>query len=92
MDLVFNAALCPLVIPANGIVITNGEEEIDGNYLEGATLILDCQTGYTPLGSPSTCQADGSWSPDYRCSSNDITAFNTLKNGFEVMFLLSAHQ
>ena len=56
--------------------------DINGTYPVGAKYQLNCKTGYTPLGSPSYCQPDGSWSPDYRCSSNTITSFNILRIGF----------
>ena len=85
MDPVFNAGVCGHSVrdlPANAMCSLINSSDINGTYPVGAKLQLDCETGYTPLGIPSYCQPDGSWSPDYRCLSNNITSFNTLKIGF----------
>ena len=73
------------MLPANAINIKVDRGEVNGTYPEGARLSLTCKNGYRAFGS--SCQADGSWEPDYRCASNNITSFHTLRNGFELMVL-----
>ena len=83
MDPVFNAGVCGSPgLPANSRFVIINSRDINGTCPVGAKYQLNCKTGYTPLGSPSYCQPDGSWSPDYRCSSNTITSFNILRIGF----------
>ena len=55
---------------------------IDGIFPQGTRFELNCKSPFTPLGSPSYCQPDGSWKPDSTCIGNNITSFHTLRIGF----------
>ena len=69
-----NAGHCSRpVLPANAINITVDREEINGTYPPGAWISLLCENGYRAF--TAFCQADRSWSQDYRCASNNITSF-----------------
>ena len=84
MNTVFNSGCGRPVLPFTSLGRITYSMAINGIFPVGTKLKLFCKTGYTPLGSPSYCQPDGSWKPDYTCASNNITSFHTLIIGFVV--------
>ena len=60
------AAICTDPTPVNGMV--NTEAFSNGQYLEGTTLSVTCNSGHLLQGvSEITCEASGTWSesPSY---------------------------
>ena len=67
-------ANCPDLTPTNGIA--NISASTDGQYMEGTTLSITCETGFVRAGPREiTCQTSGSWSPQPLPTCQNIATF-----------------
>ena len=74
--LYFLVASCPAPLNITNrrlVNITGGMT--DGLYFIGSVAHFQCEAGYRSSDGPSICQANGTWSPMYKCIGKDNVLF-----------------